>query len=146
MWSADKSSYLAQTTSSTTQSVATPTPSVARHVGQPAEPRVAAAAALVVAATAAVAAVAVAAVAADSGQTDRCSPPPAHSADRRPRCLSSRAVTDRCTATLASRSSGSPAAGRRQRPIALVKQTAPVTSVTGAVFFWARARLGGYFG
>ena len=107
MLSADKTSYLAQTTSSTTQSVATPTPSVARHVGQPVEPRAAAA---VVAASAA--AVAVAAVA-DSGLTDRCSPPLAHSADRRPRCLSSRAVTDRCTATLASRSSGSPAAGRR---------------------------------
>jgi hypothetical protein len=96
-------------TSSTTQSVATPTPSVARHVGQPAEPRVAA---VVVVASAAAAAAAAAAVV-DSGLTDRCSPPLAHSADRRPKCLSSRAVTDRCTATLASRSSGSPAAGRR---------------------------------
>ena len=104
MLSADKTSYLARTTSSTTQSVATPTPSVARHVVQPVEPRVAAVAADSAAA---------AAVAADSGLTDRCSPPLAHSADRRPRCLSSRAVTDRCTATLASRSSGSPAAGRR---------------------------------
>ena len=70
MSSADKSSYLAQTTSSTTQSVATPTPSVARHVGQPVEPRVAAAAAVVALAAAAAAAAADADTASDVEMMD----------------------------------------------------------------------------
>ena len=81
--------------------MATPTPSVARLVGLHAGRRVAAAAD----------SVAVAAVA-DSDPTDQCSPPRVHSADKRHRCPSSRAVTDQCIATPASRSSGNPAAGR----------------------------------
>ena len=78
--------------------------------------------------------VAAAAVAVDSDPTGRCSPRPARSADKRPKCLSSRAATDRFTATRASRSSGSPAATRSYRPITSGNQAAPVTENTGASF------------
>jgi len=86
-------------TSSITQSVATPIPSVVRLAGLHAGHRVAAADS-------------VAAAAVDSDLTDQCSPPRARSAGKRHRCLSNREVTDRCIATHASHSSGNPEAGR----------------------------------
>ena len=101
---AEKSSYLAPTTSNITLREVTPTPNAARLVARPVAHRVAEAEAEATAA---------AAVVADSAQTDRCSPQPAHSADKRPRYPLNPGVTDRSTATPASPNRGSPAAIRR---------------------------------
>ena len=99
---AEKSSYLAPTTSSITLREVTPTPNAARPVALHVAPRVAEAEATVVA-------VAVA----DSAQTDRCSPQRAHSAGKRLRYPLNPGVTDRFTATRASPNRGSPEAIRR---------------------------------
>ena len=99
---AEKSSYLAPTTSNITLREVTPTPNAARLVARPVAHRVAEAEAT-----------AAAAVVADSAQTDRCSPQPAHSVDKRPRYPLNPGVTDRFTATRASPNRGSPEAIRR---------------------------------
>ena len=97
---AEKSSYLAPTTSSITLREVTPTPNAARPVALHVAPRVAEAEATVVAV-------------ADSVQTDRCSPQRAHSAGKRLRYPLNLGVTDRFTATRASPNRGSPEAIRR---------------------------------